>query len=265
MLHIIIIILISMLPSTLWAQDPYTLFDEKELNAIKQSAEELVKRQKVAFNCEVGEPHGACIARSCGLSEIDLLTDDLMQILSSVGNFTDEQILCIYLHSDEGKAAVAIRNAFKEILQPNSHRQISTNVDQTSADEETSLQSILDEIKGENALTEPAYDSPPLTFGEKDSFTQSISECWTIDRSSPAASVIITVSFELDQNGKVLAESITLVEATNDISSEAVTEAFLAAKRAIFRCQRGGFDLPSEKYQQWKDVQITFDPTQMRQ
>ena len=37
-----------------------------------------------------------------------------------------------------------------------------------------------------------------------------------------------------------------------------------AARRAILRCQSGGYQLPADKYEQWKDVVITFDPSGMR-
>ncbi|MDO7707324.1 MAG: energy transducer TonB, partial [Loktanella sp.] len=40
--------------------------------------------------------------------------------------------------------------------------------------------------------------------------------------------------------------------------------AFQAARRAILRCQSGGYQLPADKYDQWKEVEITFDPSGMR-
>ncbi|MEM6478789.1 MAG: energy transducer TonB, partial [Pseudomonadota bacterium] len=40
--------------------------------------------------------------------------------------------------------------------------------------------------------------------------------------------------------------------------------AFEAARRAIIRCGAKGFDLPSEKYDQWKEIEMTFNPEQMR-
>ena len=37
-----------------------------------------------------------------------------------------------------------------------------------------------------------------------------------------------------------------------------------AARRAIIRCGARGFELPPEKYEQWRDIEMTFDPERMR-
>ena len=49
-------------------------------------------------------------------------------------------------------------------------------------------------------------------------------------------------------------------------SPEAQRTAFDWARRAILRCQveNGGYKLPPEKYAQWQQVEVTFNPTDMR-
>lgn len=42
------------------------------------------------------------------------------------------------------------------------------------------------------------------------------------------------------------------------------TQAFEAARRAILRCGATGYDLPAEKYGQWRDIEMTFNPEKMR-
>jgi hypothetical protein len=44
----------------------------------------------------------------------------------------------------------------------------------------------------------------------------------------------------------------------------AVRTAYEAARRAILRCGNDGFPLPAEKYQQWAQVEMTFNPEGMR-
>ena len=46
--------------------------------------------------------------------------------------------------------------------------------------------------------------------------------------------------------------------------SSAVGTTFEAARRAILRCQLGGYQLPADKYDQWQEAVITFDPSGMR-
>ena len=48
------------------------------------------------------------------------------------------------------------------------------------------------------------------------------------------------------------------------VRSEAVSQAFNAARRAILRCQGAGYDLPVDAYGTWYQVQITFNPADLR-
>ena len=41
-------------------------------------------------------------------------------------------------------------------------------------------------------------------------------------------------------------------------------QAFEAARRAIIRCGSNGYDLPREKYGQWQNIEMTFNPEKMR-
>ena len=41
-------------------------------------------------------------------------------------------------------------------------------------------------------------------------------------------------------------------------------QAFEAARRAIIRCGARGFPLPVEKYSQWRDIEMTFNPEGMQ-
>jgi hypothetical protein len=66
----------------------------------------------------------------------------------------------------------------------------------------------------------------------------------------------------LDRGGLVTGE-VRLISADGD-QAEAAT-AFEAARRAILRCQSsGGYQLPADKYDQWAEIVITFDPSGIR-
>lgn len=102
---------------------------------------------------------------------------------------------------------------------------------------------------------------PPMTGSERESFRVAVNSCWIVDPGSPAARATVEVGFSLDREGRV-AGAVRLEGAEGD--STAVNIAFEAARRAILRCQRTGYVLPADKYDQWKDVVITFDPSGMR-
>lgn len=104
---------------------------------------------------------------------------------------------------------------------------------------------------------------PPLTGSERDGFRVAVNACWNVDPGSEAARVEMTVAFNLTREGRVDG-AVRQVSASGG-SDAAQRTAFQSARRAILRCQgQGGYDLPAEKYDQWREVEITFDPTGMR-
>lgn len=112
------------------------------------------------------------------------------------------------------------------------------------------------------ASAAPAVQAgPPMTGTERDSFRIAVNSCWNVDPGSVAARVIIEVGFTLNRDGTLDGEPRLL---SSDGDQSATSTAFEAARRAILRCQRGGYQLPAEKYDQWREVVITFDPSGMR-
>ena len=67
----------------------------------------------------------------------------------------------------------------------------------------------------------------------------------------------------MQPDGRPDAGSIRLTDAEGG-SDAAVERAFDAARRAIIRCGQDGYDLPRGKYDQWRDVELIFDPEGMR-
>lgn len=127
-------------------------------------------------------------------------------------------------------------------------------------------------LAAEVASDQPATDSgaaaanpgPPMTGAETDAFRIAVSGCWAVDPGSAAARVVVTVGFELDRDGRVIGD-VRLVNAQGDDAGGAAEVAFQAARRAILRCQsQSGYQLPDDKYEQWRQVEMTFDPSGMR-
>ncbi|MGI1662983.1 energy transducer TonB [Palleronia sp. KMU-117] len=104
---------------------------------------------------------------------------------------------------------------------------------------------------------------PPLTGSERDAFRISVQRCWVVDVGSEAASVTVVVGVSLNPDGTVSDGSLRMLEGSGG-SDGAIRTAFEAARRAILRCGASGFDLPPEKYDQWRDIEMTFNPEGMR-
>lgn len=122
----------------------------------------------------------------------------------------------------------------------------------------------LAEALGGDAAAGPA--GPQLSQAEQNGFRLAVQPCWLVDIGSEAANITVTIGFEMDRDGRVVPNSVSLLSSSGG-SEGAVQTAFNKARVAVLRCQtqgRDGYDLPPEKYEQWKDVEMTFNPEEMR-
>ena len=108
-----------------------------------------------------------------------------------------------------------------------------------------------------------APQGPPMTSGEKDGLRVAVSACWIVDTGSQSADVTVTIGLSMSQNGTVVPGSLELVGAEGG-SEDAQRSAFEKARRAILRCEKGGYPLPQDKYEQWKNIEMVFNPDGMR-
>jgi hypothetical protein len=63
------------------------------------------------------------------------------------------------------------------------------------------------------------------------------------------------VAFSLDRDATPEADSVMLLS-----KCEGMAQASAAAKRAVLRCGNGKCTLPVEKYEQWRNIELTFTP-----
>ncbi|MBY6069219.1 energy transducer TonB [Leisingera aquaemixtae] len=119
-------------------------------------------------------------------------------------------------------------------------------------------------LAGGADVVAPEPSGPPLTLGEKDALRVEVSRCWNVGSlSTDALKTTVVVSVSLAQDGKPDTGSIRMLSSTGG-SSSAAKQAYEAARRAIIRCGVRGFQLPPEKYAQWRDIEMTFNPERMR-
>ncbi|MFU1477705.1 energy transducer TonB [Roseovarius sp. C7] len=115
---------------------------------------------------------------------------------------------------------------------------------------------------------EPAQDTepsgPPLTGGEKDALRVAVQSCWNVGSlSTEALGTTVVVTVDMSEDGKPINGSIKMTGSSGG-GDAAARQAYEAARRAIIRCGSRGFDLPIEKYGQWKTIEMTFNPENMR-
>lgn len=105
---------------------------------------------------------------------------------------------------------------------------------------------------------------PPLTSGEKDGLRLAVQKCWNVGTlSSEALRTTVVIKVAMTPEGRPVNSSIQMVSRLGGTDASA-KQAYEAGRRAIIRCGASGYDLPADKYGQWKDIEITFDPERMR-
>jgi hypothetical protein len=112
--------------------------------------------------------------------------------------------------------------------------------------------------------TGTAPSGPPMTGGEKDALVIAVKQCWNVGSlSTDALNTVVTIGVTMEPSGRPVSGSIRMVgfEGGSEASAKLAYE---AGRRAILRCAKEGYPLPTDKYEQWKEVEITFDPDKMR-
>ena len=105
--------------------------------------------------------------------------------------------------------------------------------------------------------------SPKMTDGEIESLRASVLQCWNYaSLTNAAAQVVVVVRVKMSPDARPDADSVRMVSSSGGSDVDAA-QAYDAARRAIIRCGANGFDLPVDKYSQWRDIEITFNPESM--
>ncbi len=132
--------------------------------------------------------------------------------------------------------------------------------EEPSSNNEAAINDALAEALGNGS--EPS--GPPLTSGEKDAMRLAVSRCWNVGSlSTDALETVVVVGFSLSRDGKVVSGSLRMLDSSGGTAASA-KQAYEAARRAVLRCGAKGYDLPADKYAQWQDIEITFNPERMR-
>ena len=112
-----------------------------------------------------------------------------------------------------------------------------------------------------DALLAPVATGPPMTGAEMAEFRNQIMSCWIVGALPAESPVRLTVRFSLLPDGRVDGDVRMISASGGDEGSIAV--AFRAARSAILRCQSRGYTLPTDKYEQWKEIELVFEPSNM--
>ena len=131
------------------------------------------------------------------------------------------------------------------------------------ADTQSVVNDALREALGGTAPDVPL--GPPLSAGEKDALRVAVSTCWNVGSlSSAALRTTVTLGFDMSRKGRPIVSTMRMISSSGG-SAAGAKQAYETARRAIIRCTGpDGYQLPIEKYDHWKQIEITFNPERMR-
>ncbi|SEK68756.1 hypothetical protein [Jannaschia helgolandensis] len=124
----------------------------------------------------------------------------------------------------------------------------------------------LAEALGGGTPASPGDPGPQLSPGQEEGFRLAVQSCWDLGAvSTDVMRTVMTVSFEMRPDGFPISSTIRVKNASGGTAASQQI-ALERAKTAIIQCsvKNQGYDLPEESYAQWKNITITFDPTQSR-
>ncbi len=98
-----------------------------------------------------------------------------------------------------------------------------------------------------------------LSQSEMDALRGAISKCWNVPAGvADAPGLVVTVKMHLNQDGSIQGSP----EVTSGGGSDGVGRAAAeSARRAVARC--APYNLPADKYENWSEVIVNFDPSEM--
>ena len=103
-----------------------------------------------------------------------------------------------------------------------------------------------------------------MTSSEKNAIKRHLKPCWTVDVGSLSADIVVTLRWKMSPDGKLVAGSLRMIDSEGGDGS-ALRSAVQIAKSTVFRCgNKMGANLPPEKYDEWQEIEVRFDPSEMR-
>jgi len=115
------------------------------------------------------------------------------------------------------------------------------------------------------ATATPSYPSGfQMTSDTKTAILRDLKPCWTVDLGSLSADIVVTLRWKMSPDGKLVAGSLRVIDSEGGDGS-ALRSAVQIAKSTVFRCgNKMGANLPPEKYDEWQEIEVRFDPSEMR-
>lgn len=104
--------------------------------------------------------------------------------------------------------------------------------------------------------------SDSLSISEKDAVRRTVSACWNVDIGAKGVQDMkVEIRLQIGPDGTV--QSATIEDTMRMMSDRAFRSFAESARRAVLQDRCKKLPLPPEKYDDWKDMVLTFSPRDM--
>lgn len=118
-------------------------------------------------------------------------------------------------------------------------------------------------VPQDGAISEKYNPTLPLSISDMDAIKSQVAPCWRMPAGAENDyTLVVTLNIQLNADGSLLKVEPLMNDRLKAASSPAFRMAMESAMRAISRCTPLK-DLPSDKYDSWKDFDMVFDPKNM--
>jgi len=115
-------------------------------------------------------------------------------------------------------------------------------------------------IQATSEALNSAPTGPPLTASERGGLVLAVQQCWNVPAGlENAGNLVVVLSVELSRDGKLIS-SPKLIDPAGTPQGT-IRAAYDAGRRALIRC--APYNLPQDKYEQWRQLEVVFNPKQM--
>jgi len=104
-----------------------------------------------------------------------------------------------------------------------------------------------------------------MTADLADALKSQIYQCWNLTSlagTPNAADLVVDFDLRLNKDGTVAALQLSGASAAAAARNPYTRAAAETGRRAIYQCQGQGYRLPAERYSQWNQISLRFDPRQ---
>ena len=242
------------------------LFDEKEITIIEVFLTDLNVELRRNHQCRTNEDNSACFERSCPIMNGNEWDQLLCIFKGSVLEDYSLELAEIISQLNETGDFLTFMAEFITIPPPKGLEGISLfrTVEETNDGQSLDLSELIDnffeqqEFDRELEKLIAGEGAPPLLPSEIEEFKKTVAECWGVKNFDSTEKGSITIAFSLDRQGKIDPDSVKSISNTFK-DSRSAQSVFQRARRALMKCGVNGYDLPSDKYQQWKRMELTFE------